>query len=149
MPYCTQSDLLEQISEDELIQLTDDAGTGSVDTTVVDRAIADADAEIDAYAGARYDTPFATTPDIIRKISVDISVYNLFARRRGAPEDRKERYKNALRFLENLSKGLVSLGVSTPAASEDAGPEASTDKDDRIFTLGRSSDGSSGSLDNY
>jgi phage gp36-like protein len=149
MSYCTQSDLEEQISENELIQLTDDAGAGAVDATVVSRAIADADAEIDAYAGARYDVPFASTPAIIRKISVDIAVYNLFARRRGAPDDRKDRYKNSIRFLEDLSRGLISIGASAPAASDDSGPEATTDKSDRVFTRGKISDGSGGSLDNF
>jgi len=149
MPYCTQDDLLEQISEAELIQLTDDAGAGAVDETVVERAIADADAEIDAYAMTRYATPLSPVPAMIRKISVDIAVYHLFARRRGAPEDRKERYKNAVKFLEGLAKGLISIGAATPAASDDAGPEASTDKADRVFTTGRRSDGSAGTLDNF
>jgi phage gp36-like protein len=149
MPYCTQADLLEQISEDELIQLTDDAGAGMIDAAVVTRAISDADAEIDSYAGTRYSVPLSTTPAMIRKLSVDISVYNLFARRRGAPDDRKERYKNAIRFLSDLSKGLISIGVSTPAPADDSGPEATTDADDRIFTRGKLSDGSAGSLDNY
>ena len=89
MAYCTQSDLLEQISEDDMIQLTDDADAGNVDDDVVTRAIADADAEIDSYCGTKYDVPFSTVPVMVRKLSVDMSIYNLYARRQGAPEDRK------------------------------------------------------------
>ena len=55
MAYSTQTDLLEQITEDELIQLTDDADAGAVDSDAVTRAIVDADAEIDGYCGSRYD----------------------------------------------------------------------------------------------
>jgi phage gp36-like protein len=149
MAYCTQSDLLELISEDDLIQLTDDAGMGIVDSSVVDRAISDADAEIDSYCGTKYDVPFSPVPVMVRKLSVDISIYNLFARRRGAPEDRKERYNNAIRFLKDVSKGLGSLGADAPLSDDDAGPEATTSKSDRIFTSGRKSDGTTGSLDNY
>lgn len=149
MAYCTQSDLLEQISQDELIQLTDDADLGVVDTTVVDRAIADADAEIDSYCGAKYDVPFSPVPVMVRKLSVDLSIYNLFARRRGAPEDRKERYDNAIRFLKDVSRGLGSLGADAPSGDDEAGAEATAKKADRIFTTGKTSDGSVGSLDNY
>jgi len=111
MAYCEQADILEQVDEDVLIQLTDDADAGEVDNDKVTRAIADADAEIDGYCGSRYSVPFSTVPDMIRKLSVDISVFNLYARRMGAPEDRKLRYDNAVRYLKDVSKGYASLGV--------------------------------------
>ena len=46
MAYCTQADILEQLDEDILIQLTDDDDLGAVDADMVTRAIADADALI-------------------------------------------------------------------------------------------------------
>jgi len=112
--YCTLDDIKEQIPADELISLTDDADAGIIDTSVTDRAVADADAEIDGYCGKRYAVPFVTVPPVIRKLSVDIAIYNLFARRQGAPEDRKDRYKSAVKFLENVARGLVSLGEDDP-----------------------------------
>jgi len=102
MSYSLQADLLEQISEAKLKQLTDDADTGSIDADVITRSIADADAEIDGYCGVRYTVPFTTIPTIIRKVSVDIAIYNLYARRHGAPEDRQKRYDNAVKFLLNV-----------------------------------------------
>ena len=75
MPYATQADILDQLDEDILIQLTDDADTGDVVDDVVTRAIADADAEIDGYCGKRYSVPFDTVPPIIRKFAVDIAIY--------------------------------------------------------------------------
>jgi len=149
MAYCTQADLLEQIPESDLIDLTDDDGAGIVDTSAVTRAIADADAEIDAYCKVRYEVPFSGVPVMVRKCSVDIAAYNLFARRGMVPDDRKERYDSAVRFLREVSKGLASLGGDAPAADDDGGPEASSSTDDRIFSIGGASDGSSGSLDNY
>jgi phage gp36-like protein len=151
MAYSTQTDLEEQISQAELIELTDDAGSGSVDTSAVARAIADSDAEIDSYCGSRYTMPFAPVPVMIRKLSVDIAVYNLFSRRvlLKIPEDRQKRYDNAIRFLRDVSKGLISLGADAPAEPSDGLPQATRTKDDRIFSLGKASDGSAGTLDNY
>ena len=57
MAYCTQADLLNQITEAEMIQLTDDAGAGAVDSVKVDAALNAASATIDAYSGARYALP--------------------------------------------------------------------------------------------
>ena len=149
MAYCTQADLLEQISQDKLIQLTDDDDAGIVDSDMVTRAIADADAEIDSYCGTKYDIPFSPVPVMIRKVSVDIAIYNLYARRQGAPEDRKERYDDAISFLKDIAKGIASLGSDAPSVDDDAGPEATTVKSDRVFSRGRASDSSTGTLDNY
>lgn len=149
MSYCVKADILEQLDEDVLIQLTDDADAGAVDDDVVTRAISDSDAEIEGYCGTRYELPFSPVPVMIRKLSVDISIYNLYARRRGVPEDRQKRYDNAIRFLRDVSLGRVTLGADAPATDSDGGPEATTVKSDRIFTAGKASAGSTGTLDNY
>ena len=149
MAYCTETDIKRQIDWDTVVQLTDDNDSGVIDTDILDRAIADADAEIDSYCGTKYDVPFSTVPVMIRKMSVDIAIYNLYARRRGAPEDRKERYDDAISFLKDISKGIASLGGDGPSADDDSGPEATTVKSDRVFSRGRDSDSSTGSLDNY
>jgi phage gp36-like protein len=150
MAYCTLADLKEQIKEEELVQLTDDNDIGIIDESKTNRAIADSDAEIDRHCATQYDDlPFATVPVMIRKCSVDIAIYNLFSRRRGAPEDRVQRYRDAIKFLTNVSNGTVSLGSDAPAEDDDAGPEASTVKSDRVFSMGWTSDSSTGTLDNY
>jgi phage gp36-like protein len=149
MSYCTQADILEQLDEDVLVQLTDDDDIGVVDGDVVTRAIADADAEIDSYCGTRHDLPFSPVPVMVRKLSVDLSIYNLYARRRGVSEDRQKRYDNAIRFLQDVARGRITLGADAPTPDSDGGPEATTTKSDRVFSMGRSSDGSTGTLDNF
>ena len=150
MPYCIQTDILEQITEDELIQLTDDAGAGTIDATVVTRAIDDADAEADTYYATRYDVPLSPVPAMARKLSVDLALYNLYSRRLSiVPEERQRRYDAGVRYLRDVSKGIVSLGAESPAPDSDGGPVATTTKSDRIYSLGHASDLSSGSLDNY
>ncbi|MEW6427325.1 MAG: DUF1320 domain-containing protein [Thermodesulfobacteriota bacterium] len=134
MPYCTIDDITEQLPNEELLGLTDDDDLGAVDTAKVARAIADADAEIDSYCGrGNYQLPFLPVPEIIRKRSVDIAIYNLYARRRGAPEDRKQRYADAIVWLRGVSSGLVTLGVEDPSGNPPDGglPEFSTDR--RVF----------------
>ena len=115
MAYSSLADVQEQLSEAELVGLTDDEGIGAVDTAAVIRSIEDADQEIDGYIGARARVPLDPVPGIIRKISVDIALYNLYSRRRDTcPETRAERYKNALKFLTMAADGKVSLGQTDP-----------------------------------
>lgn len=114
MAYCAQSDILERLPEETLIQLTDDAEAGQVEASVVARAIADADAEIDGHLGSRHAVPLSPVPPLVRKISVELAIYHLFSRRGGAPEEWRQRYEDNRRLLENIAKGLVSLGTADP-----------------------------------
>jgi len=133
MSYSAKADILNQLDEPTLIELTDDAGAGEVDDDIVTRAIADADATIDAYCQGRYEVPLDATPDKIRQISVDIAIYNLYSRRDDtAPDTRKDRYKDAIRFLEKVAGGEIELGAATPAPST-TGNEADIAYNDRIF----------------
>ncbi len=137
MAYCTKADILNQISEAELAQLTDDAAGAVVDDDIVDAAIADADSEIDGYCGAKYTVPFTDVPGIVQKLSVGIAIYNIYARREtqmgGMPESRTNRYDKAIRFLIRISEGKTSLGeVPAPAGNPDEVAAASMN--DRVFT---------------
>ena len=114
MAYCTLEDILDQIDEQDLIQLTDDGNAGIVDQGAVDKALADADGEIDGYVGSRHTVPLNPVPPIINKNSVDIAIYNLYSRRQGPPDHRETRYKNAIKFLELVASGKVSLGALDP-----------------------------------
>jgi len=151
MAYCAQNDLLDRITETELIDLTDDDDAGMIDGSKVTRAIADADVEIDSYCADRYTVPFSPVPGMIRKLSVDVSIYNLYTRRSALkmPDVRQKNYDNAVHFLLNVSKGLISLGADAPAPTTDDGPETTHTRRDRKFTIGKTSKGSAGTLDNY
>jgi len=133
MAYCTQSEIIDQMDEDILIQLTDDDNAGVVDTDVVAQKIADADALIDGYCGARYTVPLSPVPALVLKFSVDIAIYNLYGRRKGAPEDRRNRFKEAVDFLKGIAAGNNSLGENDPDAG-DTSFELSTNNPTRIFT---------------
>jgi len=133
MSYCVKDDLLGQISLDQLIQLTDDNSTHVENSELITQAIADADGEIDGWVGKRISVPLSPVPDIVRKMSTDIAIYNLFARRQGAPEDRKDRYKNAITFLRSVAEGKATLGADSPGGTPQATPVVITSQT-RIFS---------------
>lgn len=148
MAYSTQIDIEEQLSESELIQLTDDAGSGSVDASVVSRAITDADDEINSYLQEHYAVPVSPVPGLVRKLSVDLAIYNLFARRDLDAPVRTQRYENAVRLLKSLARGEASLGVEPPPAEvRDEDIQTSRKESERTFRRGTDSD--PGSLDTF
>ena len=133
MAYCTQDDILQQLSSDKLITLTSETGDAA-DSDIVTRAIEDADATIDTYCQARYTVPLDPVPTRIREVSVDVSIYNLYSRRDDMiPYLRKDRHKEAIRFLEKVSEGKIELGASTPAPTN-TGDTVDITYNDRIFT---------------
>lgn len=134
MAYATLEDLLDQISEQDLTDLTDDTGAGAIDQDKVARAIADADAEIDAYCGVRHLVPLSPVPAVIRKLSVDLALYNLFARRGIVPEDRKDRRDQALIFLRLVGSGKVTLGADDPDSTPSQADDPVVSCQDRVFS---------------
>lgn len=137
MAYSTRQDIEKLLPEDALTQLTDDEGVGQPNDVRVDEAITAADAEIDSYCAARYAVPFSAVPPVVKKLSADMAIYNLYSRRvEEIPAARAERYKNAIRLLEGIAKGAITLGVD-PApepATDGARPECTKTSADRVFT---------------
>lgn len=118
MAYCTLTDIKRMVDEDDLISLTDDTDTGDINADVVSAAIADSDAMIDTYLMGRYSVPVAPVPAIIRKLSVDISLYNLYSRRGRVSETTEQRYKDAVGMLRDVSKGNAGIAGIADAPSE-------------------------------
>ena len=147
--YITQTDIENRIGEERLIELTDDDGLNTVNTTVLDQLISEAEGEVDGYLCKQYSVPLPSPPAIIKAICLDIVVYRLYGRREGTPEDVEKRYQNAIRYLEKVSKNQVSLGIDTlpPESPNEGGPQSVRSKEDRVFTIG--DDSESGTLDDY
>jgi phage gp36-like protein len=140
MSYCDIDDIKNDISEADLIQLTDDDNAGVVDEAKVTDAIADADSEIDMYLRGRYDLPLDPVPRILKKFSVGITIYYLHMRRRIgseiSPDDAvAKRYKNALDELKLIAENKAHLvEADGDAVADEGGPQASKDEDDRVFS---------------
>ncbi len=112
MAYCSPTDLLQMVSQEELAELT--TATGEVpDSQVTAEAIAWAEDEVNAYVGARYQVPLNPVPAKIKGLTVELALYSLYARRGVAPAVRRERYEAAMAFLKRVAEGLAVLeGVS-------------------------------------
>ena len=133
--YSSQSDIERLIPPDTIYQLTNDGVAGGTDTDVLEESIRQADAEIDSYCGTFLTVPFVVVPDIIKKISVDIAIYNLYSRKvEEIPPARNDRYKNAIRQLEGISKGTISIGAVQGEATKGE-ILSSTDAENRVFTM--------------
>lgn len=140
MAYCTLANILGIVPNNDLVQLTDDSVPAQIVVTAnVDQAIADAGELIDGYLRGRYTLPLSPVPGLITTLTGDIAVYRLYARRVKItpPEGVTERYKNALKLLEQIQSGKIALGAgalqgggSTPALSGGA----EFDAPDRVFT---------------
>ncbi len=82
MSYSQLSDIQNLVPNDILIQLTDDANTGSVNAAIVTDCITEADNFIDSWIGSRYQLPLASPiPPMITYISVAIAVHRLYGRK--------------------------------------------------------------------
>jgi len=109
--YCTLDDIKAKLPEETILQLTDDDNLGEIDQVKIEAAIAEADSEIDGYCSVKYTVPFAVVPAVIKKVSVDLAIYHLYARRvEVMPEVRDRNRSNAVGLLKDISKGLVKLG---------------------------------------
>lgn len=123
MAYCTIDDVKKMIDEGKLIRLTDDEDTGSINSDRLQEAIDSAGEEIDTYIGGRIALPITgDVPPILGKLNVDLAIYNVYSRvKESIPEVRAERYKAAIRFLEKLSEGKISIGCQPSPDSPDEG----------------------------
>jgi phage gp36-like protein len=135
MAYSTLADIQKQLSSTDLVQLTDDSGAGVVDSDVVTRAIADADEMIDGYIGLRVGVPLTTVPSMVRMFSVELAIYNLYARRSDTiPDTRKTRYDNSMKLLLRIAEGKLSLGANDPEGNPPSKAGISYSGSDQVMT---------------
>ncbi|SIS87914.1 gp436 family protein [Neptunomonas antarctica] len=112
--YCSTQDLTDRFGSDELITLTAVANAfgefpEQVNQVQVDRAIADASATIDSYLAARYPLPLPQIPPVLNRFACDMARY--FLHDRSPLEEVTARYKEAVRYLEKVAIGAITLGI--------------------------------------
>lgn len=116
MSYGTLSDMIDRFTEAEMIDLTDTTGSGLVDVSRIDRALIDADAEIEAALRGRYALPMQPVPDLVARIACDLARYALHADR--PTEIVKERAEVARQLLTQIAAGKRALDASPVAPGE-------------------------------
>lgn len=138
MAYAQQSDLVPlRITQTELVQLTCDDNTATVNAVVVSAALDEASGTVDSYCRSRYVTPLQPS-DMVKARTLDIAVYLLFSRRRGGLQPTelvRQRYDDAIAFLKDVAACRASLdqpaGVQS-AQTSIGGPEIS-ERDRRLL----------------
>lgn len=138
--YSTIADLLKVLPEDEVLQLADDAGAGTVDdptvTAVLMDAISQADSEIDTYVGTVRTVPLSPVPAVIANLSTKLAVHNLYLRRQGVaePDAWQRETVRCQRLLDSIAGGKTALGASEGATADPDTAEALVSAPARIFT---------------
>lgn len=108
MPYLTQAELEARYGAEHIEELLA-SGSG----LTFEAAEADAAAVIDSYLGSvparGYAVPLTVTPlpNRVRELATDLTIYKLYSR--GAPEDIRARHDAAIKFLEKVAKGELTI----------------------------------------
>lgn len=115
--YATEAEFIAEIQLTETIWLTnlDDPTATMVNSTTLNAALTSASEIIDTYCGNRYHLPLDPLPVAMRAFCIDIARYRLDRVR--SREDVRQRYEDAIRFLEQLTKGIVSIGATALGTS--------------------------------
>ncbi|MGE4827819.1 gp436 family protein [Yersinia enterocolitica] len=117
--YCTLADLLEQVPEQTLVELTNEVvgfdERPPVNASVVESCIRYAGELIDAHLRGRYTLPLAEVPTVLRDIAITLVRYRLYTRRpEGAvPDTVKDDHKLAVRQLEGIRDAKLTLGLQS------------------------------------
>jgi phage gp36-like protein len=133
MAYATEQDILDRYGENVLLTAFDRDGDGAADFGAVVKALADASAEIDGYLVGRHDLPLATVPETLTFMAVDIALYKGSGiDGAGQTEEKRQRYEDAIKFLTQVAKGGISLGLERTSQGGSGG--ASFTASPRRFT---------------
>tara|TARA_R110002072_G_scaffold302699_2_gene487444 strand:+ start:10265 stop:11002 length:738 start_codon:yes stop_codon:yes gene_type:complete len=129
-PYVVPADYVSRFGYGETVLLTDAHSVGRIDKDLIGNTLLEASAVADGYISKRYQVPLSPIPLTIKIVVADIARYNLHGD--NIPDAVETRYKNAMKMLTDVSKGVVTLSTTeVSATNSDAGPEFVSP--DRIF----------------
>lgn len=128
--YAHQADMVTRYGEAAVLLVADRDGDGELDAEVLERALADAAAEIDAYVSRRHELPLPSKPRVLVGLAVDIAMYRLSAEADSLTDEKRQRYEDAIRLLSRIASGEVLLGT-TPRR---AGGAAVIEGPSRLFS---------------
>ena len=131
MTYATQADLETRFGTEELAQRTDRINGSVIDASVISRALADAEAEIDGYLAKRYQLPLPTVPAVLGRIACDLARYYLYDDR--VIEVVRKRYEDAVRLLKAMASGEVKLDAAEALEPAVSGIAVTSRSPERIF----------------
>lgn len=113
MGYCSIADIVAAVSNDDLVQLTNDNGGDTIATAKITSAIDYVDNMIDGYLRGRYNLPLTSTPDELKFLAIDFVIHRLYSLRTftPVPQNIEERYTEVKKRLYEIQSGKFSLGI--------------------------------------
>ncbi|MCC5636319.1 DUF1320 domain-containing protein [Nostoc sp. CHAB 5844] len=124
MSYATAADMIAAFSEQEILELSniDYPDATTINQNVVNRAIADAQAQLDSYLAVRYKVPLVVVPAVLRNYTCDVARYILD---KDKPREEVSRRRDLVfYYLKDLAANKASLpGIvdGTDGSTTDAG----------------------------
>lgn len=134
MSYATAQDMIDEFGEREVIALTDRDNLGYIDNALLARKLGDSAALIDAHLVGRYALPLAGSFPLLRRYACDIARYLLSGADVTEVETVRNRYKDAVKFLEAVRDGNVKLGADVAGQPASEQGRISVVGGSRVFT---------------
>lgn len=123
MSYITTNDMIAAFGSEEIVAVTnlDDPSRVEINEAILERAIADAQSQVDAYLRSRYVTPIDPTPDVLKRITCDLTRGILD--QNNPREEVVRRWEAAIAFLKDVARGLANLPGEGAAKADVGEPE--------------------------
>ncbi len=102
----TNEDLLKEISEQQLLELSDLNGTGNLDQNVIDDALNDAISFIESFIIL----PIKPTP-LLKNILIDFVIYELKRRNNLVSQEDKDKKKENEAYLQKMNTGKLKTEI--------------------------------------
>lgn len=131
--YATRDDMVRQFGETECIALSDRDYTGEIDDDVLNGGLERATATIDSYLAGRYPVPWTDTPGILTGKCCDIARYELTGAETQNTEEIRQRYEDAIRYLERVADGRITLGRLPDGSVAQGGTVSRFSSNGRVF----------------
>lgn len=127
--YLTAQEFIDRFTEREAVMLSAQPGSNTVDTARLERGLADASALVDGQLSRRYAIPLRSaatlepvTPEVIKRLTGDITRYLLTGTHVLETEAIRTRYKDAMALLEQVAEGRLTVGVELAMATSAGAP---------------------------
>ncbi|EHP39423.1 hypothetical protein OR16_31729 [Cupriavidus basilensis OR16] len=121
MPYATVDDMTRIFGQREMLALTDRDTQGVIDAAVATDALAGAESEINGYLARRYVLPLDAADPMLKTVACAIARYRLTGSEATETQPVRDRYRDAVRWLERVADGDVLLVDATGRALGDPG----------------------------
>lgn len=156
MPYLTAADLVARFGAEEIAQVSDrslprevtpellalkiagdpltnwassDVAAANAAVALISTTIDDAQSAVDAYLGARYTTPLATVPPVIKRLVADVVRYYLHGDHASDPIIKA--HDAAMALCRDIATGKIAFGellVASPKTTDNTITVVSPDR---------------------